>query len=665
MAGAARQAFFTRHPPSRCVGGFFLVMMFLITGTGADEGEARWTVRADAGTPVLDSPLFGRPPLHLRDGSTRGFHRVVHMHAPAAAFRDIADLDQFPRESVREFHIVPLYGGMVAVGEYYAKVLLGGQLVRVQIDTGSATLAVPMAECKTCLPHDKRYNIHLSEGSRGSKIGCDDAVCSPDKCAPFSCGACSAKQACCGKSDPKQCGFHLNFGDGSGARGVLAKDYMTWGGLSFPTVFGGIEHDTPDFERTQVDGILGMAYSALACNPSCVEPAFDAMIRHLKMRPIFQICINYDSGRIVLGDSDSSLGKEEPVWVPMHQAQTATYYTVKLMGDMQVNGKPVTFPRFDLAIVDSGTTLIVFSTLSFSLLLQHLQTNYCDVPGLCSSPTWFQPAHCTLIGEKDLQKLPTIRFQLDGFDIVLGPKDYLINYASKGPDYWCVGIMQLGSLSGGIDVIFGNTAMKKYVTTFDREQNRIGFAESTGTCKSGKPGQTTPAIVPDTSSDNSTAAQPGAEPNTNNGVNEPAAGTGPADQKAGGNTGPDVFANSVVCGSATSCRSCSNAPNKECVWDIASQQCNLGDPVRFICVFDFFEGKVAYVVAAGVGLLVIVICIIAVAVCALRKRQNAIAEAAVDVDEATESRVPLAPGHSDDGRRSRNLSGESEDDSKI
>lgn len=35
-----------------------------------------------------------------------------------------------------------------------------------------------------------------------------------------------------------------------------------------------ILHDSVDFERPIVDGILGMGYEALACNPTCVEPPF-------------------------------------------------------------------------------------------------------------------------------------------------------------------------------------------------------------------------------------------------------------------------------------------------------------------------------------------------------------------------------------------------------
>jgi hypothetical protein len=643
-----RSAF--RRGLARCV----LAVLAVGFGCALAADIAQWTVHADAGTPVLDAPLTMRPPGPLRGSSTHGFHPVVHVHAPADAWDGLADLGRYPRESVRDYHVVPLFGGMVAVGEYYAKVHIGGQLVRVQIDTGSATLAVPMAECQTCLAGDKRYNIALSTKSRGRKIDCEDDICSPERCSPFSCGSCSSKNGCCAKSDPKQCAFHLNFGDGSGAKGVLVKDFMTWGGVSFPTVFGGIENDSPDFERAQVDGILGMAYSALACNPSCVEPAFDAMIKYLHMKPIFQICINYDAGRIVLGDYDTSLGKEEPVWVPMALADPPSYYTVKIVGDLQLNGNPVPLPQLKLGIVDSGTTLIVFSSTSFSLLVDHLQTNFCDVPGLCSSPSWFQPAHCTLIGEKDLRKMPTMRFQLEGFDIVLGPKDYLINYASKGPDYWCVGIMQLASLSGGIDVIFGNTVMKKYVTIFDRDRKRIGFAESRGTCKSVKTGRATPSHVPGQVNTSSAGQPSGVDPNQAKSNNENAAGSGAPDKKAGEDPGSNVFANSVLCGSATSCRSCSNMPNKDCNWDISSQQCKLGDPVRYTCIVDFFEGKVAYAVGAGIGLVVLIVCIIVVAVCALRKRQNSIAEAAVDPDEATESRVPLAPGQQEDRRWLRN-----------
>eukprot|EP00171_Calliarthron_tuberculosum_P004076 IDg4076t1 len=205
------------------------------------------------------------PARALAPDSHRGFHKYVTVH-------EQKELQGW----TARYHQVKLYGGIVAVGEYYARVKIGGQTIRVQIDTGSATLAVPMAECDSCKKGDMRYDIHKSDSGRARIISCSDDECQANRCSTFMCGRCSSKQACCANSDTSKCAFHLSFGDGSGAKGVLVNDVLQWGDVKFPVTFGGIRHDSPDFERKQVDGIMGMAYPRLACNPSCVKPTFES-----------------------------------------------------------------------------------------------------------------------------------------------------------------------------------------------------------------------------------------------------------------------------------------------------------------------------------------------------------------------------------------------------
>lgn len=454
--------------------------------------STEWSVHPEHGTPVLSTELEAHPASSLgKKRASQGFHETIHVHA---GVDDFPELDgaaavraaRVSPSAIDGYHVVPMRGGMVKVGEYYARIKLGGQMVRTQIDTGSATLAAPMSTCHNCLHGDHRYNLSASKDGKGAVISCgDDSICTRNRCRPSTCGGCSPLRACCAKLRKDQCGFHLQFGDGSGADGFLVRDEMEWGGLSFPVVFGGINQDSPDFERPQVDGILGMAYPRLACNPSCVQPVFDSMVQHLHMKSIFQICITSDSGKIILGDWDKSLMREPPKWVDMALSKPATYYSVKLSGKLMVDKRPLDLPQYNTAVVDSGTTLLVFSSAAFSILKKHLQTHHCDVPGLCGTFTWFRPGHCARISADSRRKLPTLRFKLaGGFVVEISPEDYLIHNEAHGPDTWCVGIMGLPGRAGGIDVIFGNTVMKKYVTIYDREKLRLGFGLSNGDCKS-------------------------------------------------------------------------------------------------------------------------------------------------------------------------------------
>lgn len=515
---------------------------------------------------------------------------------------------------------------MVAVGEYYAKVQIGGQTLRVQIDTGSATLAVPVKECTDCKRGDMRYAINDSKSGAAEHISCDHHICSRDTCSSFGCGKCSAKRACCAQSDHGLCAFHLNFGDGSGAKGILIRDNLKWGDLEFPVVFGGIRSDSPDFERSQVDGILGMAYPSLACNPSCITPTFEAMLQAHAMKDMFSICITYDSGRIVLGDYDPLLSTKELSWVKLDTGDPPSFYSFPLVGNLKVNDVDLPLPSYSRAIVDSGTTLIVFSHATFNKFKEHLLKNFCDVPGLCGADSWFQPAHCTKIRDEDRLKMPTLKFAIEGFDIVLGPSEYLINYASKGPEYWCVGIMALNSMSGGVDVIFGNTVMKKYVTVYDRKAKQVGFAESDTKCgfdvrKGQEP------IIPITDPDGEkkklgeqqSEGHDGEESGGGNDVAENPEG-GEQDSAEQKRSGAEAAAK---CGAAKSCSACSEVKEVSCSWDGAEGLCVGGERRLFMCAVENLAGKLVYIVGGGIAAVVVVIAIIGVGVHTYRKRNSA------------------------------------------
>lgn len=586
----------------------------------------------------------------------------MHIHEPIAPPRH--KLHGFVRRlfttrAQKKFHSVELYGGMVAVGEYYAKVKIGGQTLRVQIDTGSATLAVPLKECKNCKRGDMRYSVKDSTSGIAEYLSCEHGDCGSNTCRMGECGACSSARACCSKTNKEHCAFHLNFGDGSGAKGVLVRDELQWGDVKFPVSFGGINSDSPDFERSQVDGILGMAYPSLACNPSCVVPTFDAMLKTFpSMKDMFSICITYDSGRIVLGDYDPLLSTQKISWVPLALSPSPSFYSFPVVGNLLVNDKELQLPDYSRAIVDSGTTLIVFTHATFNKFKTYLQANFCDVPGLCDEETWFKPAHCTKIKDDERMKLPTLKIRLQGFDILMGPSDYLINYASKGPQYWCVGIMALDAMSGGVDVILGNTVMKKYVTIYDREKKNIGFAESDTNCGSDvKKGNT---ILPGAGSEDDgkggasgTADESDYDGSSDGGLDaeggddEPSSDGEPNPQKAvpKANNPEDI----LKCSSSRNCSSCLQIEGSKCSWDSSENVCVPGDGGwPLMCSIANLEAKLFYIIGGAVAAVIAAIVVVALVVHSYRKRRVAEAEAAGSGIEEGDVQQPLAPNRNRD-----------------
>lgn len=269
-------------------------------------------------------------------------------------------------------------------------------------------------------------------------------------------------------------------------------DLMAWGNgsVAAPVIFGGILHDSVDFERPIVDGILGMGYEALACNPTCVEPPFQQMVKAGVVDDSFSICITGQGGKLVLGAFDEAMAKGKLTYVPLALSDPPTFYTMNVSNHITVGERQIAVPNLRSGILDSGTTLVVVSKTAFLMLLEHLMKFHCDVPGLCGTEKpWFMPAACVKMDPDLIAKLPSFTFHLGEngeFDLVLRPEDYMLhmdNPAQRG--YRCVGIMAMASMQEGTDIIFGNTVMQRYVSLYDRKNKRLGFAEAAEGCGGG------------------------------------------------------------------------------------------------------------------------------------------------------------------------------------
>jgi hypothetical protein len=378
----------------------------------------------------------------------------------------------------KQVYSVDLQGGIVGVGEYYSIIELGGKSIRVQVDTGSSTLAVPMIGCTSCIKKTNRYAIREYTNARAIK--CFDDECTPDRCGT-NCPICSSKGSCCASEHPSQCGFSLRYADGSSASGSLVSDEVRWGELRSNLTFGGILSNSPNFERPEVDGILGMAYKSLACNPSCIDPPFDVFVQNKLIDDIFSICMSPTGGKLMLGGYKPSVAKSPVQYVPLSLSKPARYYRIKLSGSLQIGNNTVSVPNFRTAIVDTGTTLIVTSTPTFAAIKQYFQSKYCDVPELCEEDSWFQSGMCVSLSRTDLERLPPLTITLtNGVGLTLAPTDYMLEYRRGSKIYRCIGIMGMDGIGGM--VVLGNTLMQKYVTVYDRANQQLGFAEAAPNC---------------------------------------------------------------------------------------------------------------------------------------------------------------------------------------
>lgn len=414
----------------------------------------------------------------------------------------------------------PLFGNIATIGEYYTTLYFGGQPINVQVDTGSSTIAVPLKQCRNCRSHDHRLDLQAATGTAGY-IPCASSACRPNVCGALkSCSVCSQNnRACCSLDAPKACGFFLLYADRSGASGALIQADVAMAQLTVPLIFGAILRETEQFENQNVDGILGMAYSSLACNPTCVDPLFDTLVKTGKVeRDIFSICTAADGGTITLGGSSPDFYKGKLQYVPLSHGAVKHFYRVDVK-QVSIGGKRVRIPNFSNAIVDSGTTVLVLAPSAYNAIKGHFQENYCKIPGLCPSSsrqveyvrviqrahfsadvqqevlnttyrpaddkTWFNPGYCARLTDEYIRMLPDIVISLNGVDLVLDSDTYMLRYEQQSTFAWetityrCLGLSPLEGLQHmENNAILGNTVLIKYFVEYDRENDRVGFAVS-------------------------------------------------------------------------------------------------------------------------------------------------------------------------------------------
>jgi Eukaryotic aspartyl protease len=352
---------------------------------------------AAAATAASDAPKVVSVPLTRRaKGARSAFAPPWHKRWAPEAPRDAAAMADVAPDDLAE---QPLYGDLTTIGEYYVELPVGGQVINVQIDTGSSTLAVPLKQCLNCRPHDRRFDMSKAEPV-ATMVKCASDTCRPNTCHAYGrhgqCSACSkGTNACCSSVETDKCGFFLQYADGSGAAGALMEADVTLAGLTVPLVFGSILRVSKGFESVAVDGILGMAFASLACNPTCVTPLFDALVKAGRVeRDVFSLCTGRHGGTMTLGGSNPDLFEGKLQYVPLSSKKVMHFYDVDITG-VEVGGVSISVPDFTDGIVDSGTTVLVIAPRSYHGLKKYFLKHYCHVPGLCPRATHGGHSHAS------------------------------------------------------------------------------------------------------------------------------------------------------------------------------------------------------------------------------------------------------------------------------
>jgi len=345
---------------------------------------------------------------------------------------------------------VSLNGGISVDGEFYVQVLLGTPPVEflLQVDTGSSDLLVYTSKCSDC---NGTYYFH-EKSSTSSLIACSD---------PF--------YRCLGCQDVgtfSSCSFSDTYGDGSNVKGFLVSDYLSVGEMSNITVtFGGITFSkSSSFENKPVSGIWGLAYSPLSSWYG--PPVFDDIVVSTGISNIFSLCLNGNIGEMSMGIDYSNDPNFN--WTPIIEE---AWYVIQL-NSISVGNINLPLPSESVAIVDSGTTLMLLPDVTYNSFSSYL-TNSCpgsNLAGVCGEAEGILlGGSCVSMSESQVNAFPSVQFDIGNIPTFTLPPSQYLYYDSNG--YYCMGI----SSSGSNDIIFGDIFMQGYHVVFDRQNSKVGF----------------------------------------------------------------------------------------------------------------------------------------------------------------------------------------------
>ncbi|OMJ71268.1 hypothetical protein SteCoe_30569 [Stentor coeruleus] len=361
-----------------------------------------------------------------------------------------------------------IYGNSEILGYYYVDIWVGtpSVLQTVIIDTGSRLTAFPCIGCESCGKHmDPYFDYKKSNTSR--IIQCNEGI---------SCTSCNSDT----------CGYSQSYSEGSSISGMLVEDIVMFGddfakAQKVRAVFGCHRKETYLFRTQQADGIMGFAQKK-----NNILTLVDVLYKDNKIDSnVFSICFGKEDGIMSIGGYNNSWHKGNISWTGYYDE---SFYAVK-MDKLKLNETKIEVKSSDFSsqyttgtIIDSGTTFTYLSSKIYTALYKDFE-KFCEEKGRCDGKTTdvYGEAHdCYMYDYEKYADIadffatfPTIKLGIESIEVEWKAKYYLFAWPET-PDIFCVGVYSNGA--GGN--VFGGNFMRGQNVIHDRDNRKIGFAES-------------------------------------------------------------------------------------------------------------------------------------------------------------------------------------------
>jgi hypothetical protein len=319
---------------------------------------------------------------------------------------------------------------------YVAEVTIGSppQTFRVVMDTGSADLWVPSAQCTSQVCTQKQ---RYSSSSSSSYIQNGKA-------------------------------FSISYGTGS-CSGTLAQDKVCIAQICVGNqIFGQATSLASFFNGQPFDGICGLAFQSLSTDRN-MPPVQSMITQKLLPHPWFTVWMIAETaksdgsvgGQLTLGNYDNEHCSPTCNWVPL---SVVGYYQIKLQGvRIDDASSSERYGSGEQAISDTGTSLIAGPKKDIDAICTHLKGTYDASNQIYNVP-------CST-----RNTLPNVIFTIDGVDYPVSPQSYVIDSGSGT----CMLGFQEQTTRRRVQWILGDAFIREWCQVYDMGNKRLGFCKNT------------------------------------------------------------------------------------------------------------------------------------------------------------------------------------------